>query len=172
MPKIHSCFLILPTSVAHCLNFWVLIHSFICSFVHIYIHTNMYVCARVSIISGTSVKKKKKGGGPFCIYAPFPVLLPFFKCIPEIVLCEGDQHYLWCYLGHLICVKMTAFQFYIQSGKQWKFTRSRVDGDNNHVVYGQNFMIIGRVSITLFTKFAQNFMHTRCSFVWSIVKSC
>jgi hypothetical protein len=31
---------------------------------------------------------------PFCVYAPFPVLLPFFKCISEVVFCEGVQHCL------------------------------------------------------------------------------
>jgi hypothetical protein len=31
---------------------------------------------------------------PFRMYAPFPALLPFFKCILEIVFCEGVQHCL------------------------------------------------------------------------------
>jgi hypothetical protein len=30
----------------------------------------------------------------FCTYASFPVLLPFFKCILEVMLCEGIQHRL------------------------------------------------------------------------------
>jgi hypothetical protein len=31
---------------------------------------------------------------PFRAYAPFPTLLPFFKCILEVLFCEGVQHCL------------------------------------------------------------------------------
>jgi hypothetical protein len=34
------------------------------------------------------------------------------------VFCEGDQHCLRFCLHHLSCVKMAAFQLYLQSGKQ------------------------------------------------------
>jgi uncharacterized membrane protein len=54
----------------------------------------------------------------FHVYAPFSVLLPFFKCILEISFCEGAQHYLRLCLDHLSCVKMVAFQFYLQLRKQ------------------------------------------------------
>jgi hypothetical protein len=29
---------------------------------------------------------------PFHVHAPFPALLPFFKCILEVVFCKGVQH--------------------------------------------------------------------------------
>jgi hypothetical protein len=56
---------------------------------------------------------------PFCAYAPFPALLPFFKYTLEAVLCEGVHHRLQFCPHHLICVKMAAFQFYLQPGKQF-----------------------------------------------------
>jgi hypothetical protein len=55
---------------------------------------------------------------PFLAYAAFPATLPFFKCILEVVFCEGVQHSLRFCLNHLTCVKMAAFQFYLESGKQ------------------------------------------------------
>jgi hypothetical protein len=64
----------------------------------------------------------------FRAYAPFPALLPFLKLILEIVFCE-DVH-------HLNCVKMAAFQFYHQSGKQREV---RWVGNNCDVVSGQKF---------------------------------
>jgi hypothetical protein len=44
--------------------------------------------------------------GPFCTYPPLPALLPFLKCILDIIFCEGVQHRLRFYLDHLICVKV------------------------------------------------------------------
>jgi hypothetical protein len=78
---------------------------------------------------------------PFCTYAPFSVLLPFFKCILEFVFCEGVQHRLQFYLDHLNCVKTAAFQIYLQSGKQRKVAREQVRRagwveDYSHVVFG------------------------------------
>jgi hypothetical protein len=70
---------------------------------------------------------------PFCPYAPFPVLLPLFKCI---MFCEGIQHRLQFYLSHLSFVKIAAFQFYVQSRKQRKVG---LVGDDSHVVFGQKF---------------------------------
>jgi hypothetical protein len=43
---------------------------------------------------------------PFHVYAPIPVLLLLFKCILEVVLCEGVQHHLQFCLHRLNCVKM------------------------------------------------------------------
>jgi hypothetical protein len=57
---------------------------------------------------------------PFRAYAPFPALLPFYECILEVVFCEGIHHRLRFYLGHLSFLKMAAFQFHFQSGKQRK----------------------------------------------------
>jgi hypothetical protein len=57
---------------------------------------------------------------PFRAYAPFPALLSFFKCNLEVVFCEGVQYRLRFYLDRHNCVKMAAFQFYLQSGKQKK----------------------------------------------------
>jgi hypothetical protein len=58
------------------------------------------------------------------MYAPFAVGLPFFKCILEVMVCEGVQQCLQFCLDRLSCVKMAAFQFYLQLGKQ----KSKVDG--------------------------------------------
>jgi hypothetical protein len=55
---------------------------------------------------------------PFCPYAPFPTLLPFFKCILEAVFCEGVQHRLRFCRDHINYVKIPVFQFYLRSGKQ------------------------------------------------------
>jgi hypothetical protein len=73
---------------------------------------------------------------PFCAYAPIQALLPFFKHILEVVLCEGVRHRLRFCLNHLSCVKMAAFQFYLQSGKQ---RRVGWVGDDCHIVFGQKF---------------------------------
>jgi hypothetical protein len=53
---------------------------------------------------------------PFHAFAPFPALLPFFKCILEVVFCKGVQYRLWFCLDLFNCVKMMAFLFYLQSG--------------------------------------------------------
>jgi hypothetical protein len=42
----------------------------------------------------------------------------FFKCILEAISYEGVQHSLRFCLHYFSCVKMAAFQFYLQSGKQ------------------------------------------------------
>jgi hypothetical protein len=67
----------------------------------------------------------------FLAYAPFPALRPFLKFVLEVVFCEGVQHPLRFRLDHLCCVKMPAFQFSFQSGKQRKVECVR---DNLHVV--------------------------------------
>jgi hypothetical protein len=38
---------------------------------------------------------------PFCAYAPFLALLPCFKCILEVVFCEGVQYNLRFFLETL-----------------------------------------------------------------------
>jgi hypothetical protein len=53
------------------------------------------------------------------------------------MFCEGLQHRLRFYLDHLNCVKIAAFQFYLQSGKQRKVGW---EGDDNHVVFGLKFI--------------------------------
>jgi hypothetical protein len=73
---------------------------------------------------------------PFGEYAPFLSLLPISKCILEVVFCEAVQHCLRFCLDRLSCVKMAAFQFYLQSGKQRK---AGWVGDDSHVVFGQKF---------------------------------
>jgi hypothetical protein len=64
----------------------------------------------------------------------FPALLPFLNASWKL-FCEGVQHCLQYCLDHLNCVKMPAFQFYLQSGKQrkvgWLY--------ESHVVFGQKF---------------------------------
>jgi hypothetical protein len=42
----------------------------------------------------------------------------FFKCILKVVFCKSVQHRPRFCLGHLNCVQMSAFHFYLQSGKQ------------------------------------------------------
>jgi hypothetical protein len=67
---------------------------------------------------------------PFCAHASFQVLLPFFKCILEVFLCEGVQHCLLFFLDHLSCVKMAPFNSYLQLEKERKL---RWVGDDSHV---------------------------------------
>jgi hypothetical protein len=68
--------------------------------------------------------------------APFPVLLPFFKCILQVVFCEGLQHRMRFCLDHHSCIKMAAFQSYLQSGKQKKVGWVRGGSDD---VFGHKF---------------------------------
>jgi hypothetical protein len=42
------------------------------------------------------------------------------------VFWKGVQHHLWFCLDHLSCVKMAAFQFYLQSWKQRKVPGGQV----------------------------------------------
>jgi hypothetical protein len=63
----------------------------------------------------------------FCTYARFPALLPFYKCILELIF--------WTVFS-TNCVKMAAIQFYLQSEEQRKVGWV---GDENHVVSGQKF---------------------------------
>jgi hypothetical protein len=81
---------------------------------------------------------------PFFMYAWFSALLPFFKCILEVVFCEGVRHHLRFSLDHLSCVKMAAFQFYLELGKQRKAAGSQVRPvgwveDDSYVVFGKKF---------------------------------
>jgi hypothetical protein len=78
----------------------------------------------------------------FRAYAPFPVLLPFLKCILEVMFCEGVQHRLRFCLDHLNCVKMGVFQFYLQSEKQKKV---RWVGDDSYVVLVKNSLVLKEV---------------------------
>jgi hypothetical protein len=71
---------------------------------------------------------------PFHMCAPFLVLLQFFKCTPEVVSFEGVQHCLLSCIDHLNCVKMAAFQFYRQLGKQRKVEWVK---DDNRIVFGK-----------------------------------
>jgi hypothetical protein len=59
-----------------------------------------------------------------------------FKCILEVVFCEGVQHRLRLCPYHLKCVKMAVSQFCLQSGKQRKVG---LVGEDNLVVFGQKF---------------------------------
>jgi hypothetical protein len=66
---------------------------------------------------------------------PFLEILPFFKCILEVVFCKDVQHHLRFCLNHLNRVKTEAFQFYLQSGKQRKVGW----GGRTYVVFDQKF---------------------------------
>jgi hypothetical protein len=59
-----------------------------------------------------------------------------FKCILEDVSCEGVQHRQRLCLDRINCVKMAAFQFYFQLGKQRKAGRVR---DDSHVAFDLKF---------------------------------
>jgi hypothetical protein len=75
-------------------------------------------------------------GVTFRTYALFLAFLTFFKCILEVIFCEGVQHYQQFCLDHLNCVKMVAFQLYLQLGKKGNVWWV---GDGSHVVLGKNF---------------------------------
>jgi hypothetical protein len=95
-----------------------------------YLESNVYdIYEVVSIISGLVLPSGQKTTlgllatitfevVPFRAYAPFPALLPFLKCILDVVFREGIRHRLRFCLDHLNCVKMAAFQFCLQSEKQ------------------------------------------------------
>jgi hypothetical protein len=53
------------------------------------------------------------------------------------VFCEAVQHRLWFCLDHLSCVKMLAFQFCLQSGKQRRVGWTEHD---SQVVLGDKFL--------------------------------
>jgi hypothetical protein len=87
-----------------------------------------------SIISGTgaAIWSKTNFGpighhhprsSPIPLICTVPSASAIFKCILQVVFCEGVQHCLRFSLGHLSCVKMTVFKFYLQSGKQRKVGR-------------------------------------------------
>jgi hypothetical protein len=54
------------------------------------------------------------------------------------MFCEGVQHYQRFCLSHLSCVKMAAFHFYLQSGKQRKVGWV---GNDSLVVFGKRSMV-------------------------------
>jgi hypothetical protein len=94
-----------------------------------------------SIIYGTGAAiLSKTNFGPTGHHHPLqrvctvPSASVIFKCILEAMFCEGVQHLLRFYLDHLNCVKMAAFQFCIQSGKQRRVGCVR---DNSHVGFGK-----------------------------------
>jgi hypothetical protein len=94
------------------------------------------VVQRAILISGTGadISSKTNFGptghhhsptAPFSSHAPFPALLPFFKCVLEVAFCEAVLH------RPRFCLKMVAFQFYLQwRGKVWWV------GDDSHVDFG------------------------------------
>jgi hypothetical protein len=83
---------------------------------------------------------------------PFPALLTFFKCNLEVVVYESVQRCLRFYLSHLNCVKMGAFQFYLQSGKQ----KSRVGGEKGSV---RQRVIVMQQPVLLSPKFGVKSLH-------------
>jgi hypothetical protein len=52
----------------------------------------------------------------------------------EVLFCEAVQHRLQFCLDHLNCVKMTAFQFYLQSGV----------GDDNCIISDKKNSVVRR----------------------------
>jgi hypothetical protein len=67
------------------------------------------------------------------MYTSLPALLSFFKCIPEVVFCEGDSSSI------ISIVKMMAFKFNLQSDKQRKVGWLR---DDSHVAFGKKNSLV------------------------------
>jgi hypothetical protein len=105
----------------------------------------------------------------FRAYAPFPELLLFFKYTLGVVFCEGIQHRLPFSLDHLNCVKMAAFQFYLQSEKQRKVVwgpsqASRLGGERQLKFTGENgsvkrCVVLMQQKVLLFPKFGVKSSH-------------
>jgi hypothetical protein len=72
---------------------------------------------------------------PFYTYAPFPALLIFFKCVLEVVLCEGVQHHLRFCPTHLNFVNIAAFHLYLQLENR----KIRLVWDSSRVIFGKKF---------------------------------
>jgi hypothetical protein len=70
---------------------------------------------------------------PFRAYSPFPAFLPSFKCILEVVFCEGVQYRL---RFNSIVSKWRPFSFIFNRRNQRKAEWTENDG---HVVFGQKF---------------------------------
>jgi hypothetical protein len=73
---------------------------------------------------------------PFHVNAPFSVLLPFFKCILEVVFFENIQHRQRIFLDHLNCVKIEA-SLLSSIGETENSRMGR--GDDSHVMFGKKF---------------------------------
>jgi hypothetical protein len=113
-------------------------------------HHEMKACGGVvvfqepSIVSGTAADIRSKinieptehhhpQSSPVPRVITVPSASVIFKWILEVVFCEGVQQRLRFCLHHLICVKMVAFQFHHQSGKQ---RESRVGGGRQSCCFG------------------------------------
>jgi hypothetical protein len=59
-------------------------------------------------------------GSPIPHVCTVPSASATFKCILNVVFCEGGQHRLRFCLDHLGCVKMAALQFYLQQENREK----------------------------------------------------
>jgi hypothetical protein len=70
---------------------------------------------------------------PFCPYAPFPVLLPFLKCILEDVFCEGVQHCLQFASIISFVSKWQSFSFIFN----WGNRKLGWVGNDSHVDFGK-----------------------------------
>jgi hypothetical protein len=64
----------------------------------------------------------------------YPARLPFFKCILDVVFCEGVQHCLWFFLSHLNYVKLAGYR---------KITMGQVGwlGDGAHDILVKNTIV-------------------------------
>jgi hypothetical protein len=73
----------------------------------------------------------------FHAYAPFLELLPFLKCILEVVFCEGLQHFPRFCLHHLNCAKMAVVQFiFIRGNKKVRWV-----GGDSHLLLVKNSLV-------------------------------
>jgi hypothetical protein len=74
---------------------------------------------------------------PFRTYAPFPALLPFFKCFLQVMFCEGVQHRLWFCLYHLSCQNGGLSVLY----SFWGTEKSRVCGVQQSCCFLSNSLV-------------------------------
>jgi hypothetical protein len=98
---------------------------------------------------------------PFCAYALFSVLLPIFKCILEVMFCEGVSTAYDPACITSVVSKWRLFSFIFNRRNR----KVRSVGDNSHDVFGKKFpsekasvrwCIV--ISVTLFPRLSQNLM--------------
>jgi hypothetical protein len=85
--------------------------------------TNAAVCSKINF--GPTGYHRPRSSPFTCVYT-VPSASVIFKCILEVVFCEGVHHRLRFFLDYLNYVKMAALKFYLRSGKQRKVAGCQV----------------------------------------------
>jgi hypothetical protein len=78
--------------------------------------------------------------GSFREYVPFSAFFHLFKCILQVVLCEGVQHRIRFCLDHLNCVKIKGFQSGKQKSRKRTSQASRVGGGRQSCFFWQKIL--------------------------------